>query len=431
MHCQAVVCRFVPLAPSMPAPSVASTLLVLALGTAAYASALVRPNSGSRIAVDCNFHKATRTSIVPLVRERKITMAAQAQDDDVPATDAPPLICILAGQSNMVGRGEPEKLSDELIEAVTGKGNQDRIFLMYEIDCLGKEGTPSDSGGQFLPLGRTAQYSNAGRRHSCGPEWGIAERLLQSDVFRGGSRKDIYFIKYAAGSTNLHRDWAPGGELFSGMVALAHKGVESIAAERLQNARGPEREGCSEGATIDPPHAKLKQERTRLLRDHTVFFWLQGESDASGNAVMRSSYKENFQRFVVQVRKALVLGEGTQCESSSHRTGTGLDLPFVASELDWPVNPNSKSSVRFAKRLREINLALGDACAEFSQGISATNSVPCAFANFPTSDNDGYFALSHHPDGHCDNEGLLSLGRNMAKCFCKSFLGDDGAPAQT
>eukprot|EP00957_Ditylum_brightwellii_P118835 9064456-Ditylum_brightwellii.AAC.1 len=72
----------------------------------------------------------------------------------------------------MVGRGEPEKLSEEFASFVAGGGDRKHsISVLYEIDFLGREGASSDSGGEFRPLNKTAQFSNAGGRYSFGPEW--------------------------------------------------------------------------------------------------------------------------------------------------------------------------------------------------------------------------------------------------------------------
>eukprot|EP00957_Ditylum_brightwellii_P077395 5880669-Ditylum_brightwellii.AAC.1 len=148
----------------------------------------------------------------------------------------PPLICILARQSDMVGCGEPEKLSEEFALFVAGGEDRKHIIsVLYKTDFLGREGASSKSGGEFHSLNKTAQFSNAGGRCSFGPEWGIVDAILRSDCATN-NWQDIYFNKFAAGSTNLHKDWAPGGELFLRLISLVKHGVKMAAKRCCHNA---------------------------------------------------------------------------------------------------------------------------------------------------------------------------------------------------
>ena len=360
----------------------------------------------------------------------------------------PPLICILAGQSDMVGRGEPNELTDEFVGSIVDSGHN--VGLLYEIDRLNKEGAPSDSGGEYRPLTRTAQYSNAGKRYSFGPEWGIADSILSawsrnSTTSSANSRRDVYFVKFAAGSTNLHEDWAPSGELFSGLVALVRHGVRKVALEWTRQSSSSS--SSSDADTNRFQTTELERIERLLLRNHTAFFWLQGHSDAGGKAVMRTTYGRNFVAFCTALRDELLGMHNIQQETElgeEANSSPGLNFPIVASELDWPLDENSKSSLRFAKRLREVNGALREACERLNSidgitsapgrsgsehdkqsspsldGMGPSGRVPCIFAEFP-SDAES-FTLSYHADGHCDNGGLLSLGRNMGRHFCEAFF---------
>jgi len=295
-----------------------------------------------------------------------------------------PLVCILVGQSDMVGRGIIDELPDSLVEAVRCC---DWRYL-YVIDRGSREGAESRSDG-FMPLTRTSQYSEAGERHSFGPEWGLAEQLTIVQAGDGGfdRSRPVFIIKFASGSTSLGKDWVPGGELFKGLVELVQKGTRVIA-----------REFC--GAACDE---EIQMESSRILREDTVFFWLQGHSDASGNAEMRKGYKDSFIEFVLSIRKALI-PQDLSVAPAPH----ALNFPFVASELDWLLDERSKSSVRFAKRLKEINRSIEEACEILK---ARSPSIPCIFASFPRCED---WSLTYHADGHCDSNGLLLLGKNIA-----------------
>ena len=93
--------------------------------------------------------------------------------------------------------------------------------------------------------------------------------------------------------------------------------------------------------------------------------------------------------------------------------------------------------------------AVSGSSAESAAASASRPAVPCAFAGFPNSttlalaeekneasngSKEGHdetkagaaatewFTLGYHPDGHSDTVGLLSLGRNMGKCFFENFL---------
>ena len=163
-----------------------------------------------------------------------------------------------------------------------------------------------------------------------------------------------------------------------------------------------------------------------LLQHHTAFFWLQGHSDASGNAEMRNNYGNNFENFVRALRATLLVPQSSTdhdkvaCLPWHAGTTTSLNFPLIASELDWPVDCNSKSSMRFAKRLAVVNRALETACQELQR-----SGIPCTFATFPKDNDAPWFVLTHWEDGHCNNGGLISLGRNLMRCFMNSLTQDD------
>eukprot|EP00957_Ditylum_brightwellii_P150799 11481598-Ditylum_brightwellii.AAC.1 len=116
-----------------------------------------------------------------------------------------------------------------------------------------------------------------------------------------------------------------------------------------------------------------------LMQNQTAFFWLQGHSDAGGKAIMRSNYADNFGKFCKSLRENLLGISNTEnkdiskCNDSKNKPSfssvpENLNLPIIASEYGCLVNPNSKSSIRFAKRLKEVNLALRETCETLAGG---------------------------------------------------------------
>lgn len=285
-----------------------------------------------------------------------------------------PLVFILAGQSDMVGRGEPEKLPEEM-----ERMSPDIDFLMsYDIDRNALEGSNSTSGGKFVRLSRECQWSGAGQRYSHGPEWGIAKALVpllgglvgedeKSTADR--QKRKIYLIKFAMGSTTLHEDWRPDSErsYFSGFVEYVREMVKEV--ERL--------EMDSEG-------------RNDVMI--SSLFWLQGHSDASGRAEMRDNYGKNFVDFVKRVREEL--GE----------------MLVVTSQLTWQCRAESKSDKKFRKQMQKVNEQVKDACRERIQN--------CFYSSYTEDEEANMTCLE---DGHCDTGGLLLLGELMGRTFVEAY----------
>eukprot|EP00928_Gymnodinium_smaydae_P055348 TRINITY_DN38919_c0_g1_i1.p1 TRINITY_DN38919_c0_g1~~TRINITY_DN38919_c0_g1_i1.p1 ORF type:complete len:164 (-),score=8.54 TRINITY_DN38919_c0_g1_i1:101-592(-) len=90
------------------------------------------------------------------------------------------VVFVLAGQSNMVGRGVASELSQDLIDFVHCHAD---VRMAYDIDKNAKEQTNSTSGRKFLQLGRQTQWSDGGlakRTHTSRRE--VRPRALQSRV---------------------------------------------------------------------------------------------------------------------------------------------------------------------------------------------------------------------------------------------------------
>ena len=111
----------------------------------------------------------------------------------------------------------------------------------------------------------------------------------------------IHFLKFAMGSTNLHTDWHPDGAYFRAMLRFVRA---ALAALR-----------------------RTAPTRVAALRG---IFWLQGETDAGGNAAAVNGYEDNLVVLVQRLRAALATAE-----DDHPRCGAARAVPFVASQLVW------------------------------------------------------------------------------------------------
>lgn len=240
-------------------------------------------------------------------------------------------VFILAGQSNMVGRGKAAELDQALVDFVR---NHADVSMAYDIDKSAKEQKNSTSGNEFIQLGRETQWSDGGQCYSYGPEWGVAhtviERLLQAQSNRNAKQLPrIYFIKFAMGSTNLHEDWSPEGKYFGEFVKFTRLMLQKVADLETGITQRLCREACPQSSVIID-----------------AMFWNQGDSDASGRFEMRDKYQKNLVNFVHLVWKDLA---GSQCS-----------FPFVPLELHEKVDENSKSTKKYRKSMDKVNDAICD-----------------------------------------------------------------------
>lgn len=213
-------------------------------------------------------------------------------------------VYLLAGQSNMDGRGEAKDL-----EPADQESQADAIIYYRN---------PPFSSGRWVPL--TPGYSIPPRykgdlpSHVFGPEIGFAKSILE-----GNQERKLALIKSTKGGTSLRKDWNPGeaGDLDSQGDRYRYF-VEAV------------------------------QWGTALLKNGGHKFkirgllWLQGESDSK---LAAEDYEERFLKFSERVRKdvgiadlPIVVGEvfdnGNRdsvreaLHSIGHRPGFG----FVSSE---------------------------------------------------------------------------------------------------
>ena len=224
----------------------------------------------------------------------------EEEEETSQALHTPPLF-ILAGSSNMGGRGRPDKLPEDICPSThETKAPLPSTFgtidfrMCYSVDSHLTPRGGSSSSHHFVPLKSQAGVCG----HRIGPEFGIAKSL--------GSRltmhvQQAYFLKFTLDQSNLHHNWHPRNKRqFGHRDGIGHfkSFIEFCKRHTLEEFRRAE-------AVARPPRYKL-----------AGVFWLQGESDAAVKD-HADRYLDNFQQFVKAVRNRL----------------KAPDLPFVVSPI--------------------------------------------------------------------------------------------------
>jgi hypothetical protein len=245
----------------------------------------------------------------------------------------PTAVCICAGQSNMVGRGKPCELPAIVLEKAASS------FVSYDHDrnFAEKANEPHRAVKDWTPLTADAQYSYGGQCLHFGPEFGIAQQFDEP----------AYFIKFAMGSTTLHTDWRPDGKYFRECISFVKSALAKV-----------------------PQPAEIK-----------AFFWLQGESDSTGNAQNVNAYEQNLVDFLTSVRRELG------------------NIPVIASQVDFHNHGSSKRP----KKLGKVNEAIAQACAREEMQPATCSRLEGEMSTFE--------------DGHLDSAALLQIGANMGSAY--------------
>jgi iduronate 2-sulfatase len=188
---------------------------------------------------------------------------------------APMKVYILAGQSNMDGRGKKSDLVGDL--ARWAKPQPDVLIAYSNSDRRG----PFTTGG-FVPLEPgfsvppgTKEMKLPGA--TFGPEVSFGRAIADANP-----DARVVLIKFSEGGTSLHGDWMPDAKnsLYPQFLTFVHKSLKSLGDD-----------------------AKIE-----------AMIWHQGESDAS---LKESEYQKLLTAFIAQVRKDL----------------SSPDLPFVIGEV--------------------------------------------------------------------------------------------------
>lgn len=120
-------------------------------------------------------------------------------------------IYILAGQSNMDGRGSVSSLSGPFASAQAGQ-------LIYYANPGDGDATVNSSGWQTLAPGFSVSpgtsRSSALLNTTFGPEVSFADAITQANP----AGNPVAVIKVSRGGTNLHTDWSPTGFMYQGLL---------------------------------------------------------------------------------------------------------------------------------------------------------------------------------------------------------------------
>lgn len=297
-------------------------------------------------------------------------------------------VFILAGQSNMVGRGTGAELDQALLDFVQAHAD---VYMAYDIDKSAKEQENTTSSNQFLRLSRETQWSDGGKCFTHGPEWGIAQRVVERFILPGQQQQHVpqeqcaevtkprlYFIKFAMGSTNLHEDWRPDGLYYGSFISFVQAMLQRVAELEASVTKLP-LENVSSNMRVD------------------CMFWNQGDSDASGKAVMRDNYQTNLVKFVQRIWGDLT------------RAGGPTDFPFVPLQLHWKIDESSKSNKKYRRSMDRVNEAMHCACQKLG-------STACMAKISP--DMEALLASMCHEDGHSGTSALVLEGQHLVDTFC-------------
>ena len=269
-------------------------------------------------------------------------------------------VYIMAGQSNMDGRGDVSDLSEEQLASL-----QNDTMIRYvnpgsERERAEPESNPADLDAgpddftALVPGGfSVGSTSNRELTPTFGPELSFGASIAEAT----GSNNQIAIIKVSRGGTNFRNDW------------LVNPNVNTVDDEP---------EGFLYRALIEHVAAGLAELEangsTAIVRG---VVWHQGESDSSDTNV--GLYAGRFSDFVVGVRDEF-----------------GADIPFVLGELSrdrsnsGPFNDNLPNVVSSQPGLSFIG----------SEGVTTPGST--------------------NPDGdttHFDANGQLELGQRYAAAF--------------
>jgi len=274
-------------------------------------------------------------------------------------------VYFLAGQSNASGRGDAA-----LIPA-----GSPLALPQTDVQFYWRKTLSSTNGNltqnTFIPLQVGSGHgfnSPSSQPVEFGPEMGMGRTL--ADLFPD---RNILIIKYGHGGSNLHTQWAAGGDRYNDFIGTVTDALEDITAA---------------GATY-----QLKG---------TV--WVQGEADA-GNATNAGNYQANLTNLISRIRTDVF---------------AGADAPFVLSRL----SANQYTSVTGANSIVNVGWVDGDgpAFSTYSNGIihfDANGAI-----NLGNALGQEIGLLVEDPDSPAEPQATYSISADTA-------FGDNGASSGT
>ncbi|MSU73337.1 MAG: hypothetical protein EXS43_13530 [Opitutus sp.] len=181
------------------------------------------------------------------------------------ADNAPVNVIVLAGQSNLAGRGPAADLPERYRTVPSA------VLLDYVCSFGGGANADVHHSRGWVRLGPAAKHENTPGEHF-GPELGLGHALASA---LPGER--IALIKHGRGATSLAEDWQPdatdGPRLYRALLEQVRAALDRLA---------------------------LEGRRTELR----AFVWVQGEADSTRTDWARA-YEQNLRTLVARVRRDL------------------------------------------------------------------------------------------------------------------------------
>ena len=270
-----------------------------------------------------------------------------------PREPEPVGIILLAGQSNMEGKGNFEALSDDDKLRVAQAG----LTVLF-----------TRSLAEPIPLTFT-------RGRDRGDKYGFTsffgpELFLGVELAERHPRKRYIFLKTSRGGTALYGAWNP--DWSADKAAEVERAGEKRTVQLFQN------------------HLRqVRQTTARLEASGTPYriegvFWLQGENDA-GKEVSARSYEDNLRNLIASYRREL----------------DSPDLPFVIGQI------NSRYG-----RFREEGPAIVRAAMETVADDTANTAIIRTVASPPWDDFP-----KHDDNVHYNTAGQIAWGTAFAQAY--------------
>ena len=171
-------------------------------------------------------------------------------------------VYLLAGQSNMDGRGQTSKLSQEQKQPV------ESAIIFYRNEQRSSDGWQTLAPGFSVP----PNYKGGLPSPTFGPELGFAHSMLKAEPGR-----KLALIKGSRGGTNLRADWKPG----------VHGDAES---------QGPRYRDFVETITMATKELTQRGDQFKIRG----LLWHQGESDARSNTKV---YSRRLNELIQRIRE--------------------------------------------------------------------------------------------------------------------------------
>ncbi|QDU35419.1 hypothetical protein KS4_35000 [Poriferisphaera corsica] len=195
------------------------------------------------------------------------TSSVFAQTGNTPEDKGPIQVFILSGQSNMDGRGVPEKLTPDQLKLVTP--SPDILYYFHLMPGLDYAEIGNHKWEQL------AIFTNRWKAKQFGPEITFAKSIAKNMP-----NQKIAILKLSQGGANLYRDFSPtindeeihGYHLYPWLTRTAHRAIGRLEQMGYQ--------------------PKIN-----------AFIWVHGWSDAFASEASANNYEKNLTEFFQYVRR--------------------------------------------------------------------------------------------------------------------------------